>query len=235
MQASASFKSQPRDRVCISEIEKPYGNSLVQWEPNEYNKKIQSKNLADISKKMKELDLQRESDLKEQSKIMVPQRRRQLFEAEKHRNKIYSQLKNEKLLAIKQKRIIEAAYPSGILGVDSPERIDKSPNYLKFQKDNDMRQKRDMDNRINRAKNIMNHTSPSPNIQFFNESNTKIILEKPRGPKRTEEVPNHYHNTHEAIFKPEFEYKLSDRSLRLKELCRGSRAFNIISGVNYQE
>ena len=230
---SISFVSQPRSNDHIPMIDKPLRSSLLEWVPTKYSQTLTQPNLIDISSKLSRLDQEKASALKEYSKVLSPSKRRLLFEAEKHRNYVYSELKHQRLLALKKKRIIEGAYPSGVLGVDSPSRLDNSPYYSKFQKDNAKSTKDYMAKRVNRAKYLMMQSTPSPNIQFFNDTTVGAELERPRGLRRVEELPQVYHDTHSALFVSEPTHLQPLREKRLQNLWRGNRDFNIISGVQY--
>lgn len=232
---SASFMSEYRERPTVEILEKSRGSALDNFKPTSLSKTPQKSSPGEITKKMRELDEQNRRDYEEYIKLISPKKRKQLFEAEKQRKKVYSELKNEKLLDVKRQRIVAYAYPQGILGVDHPDRGDFSPLYNKLQKENEKKQQIDHENRMNRAKYIMNHTAANAHIQFFNDKNTEVISDKPVGPKRVEEVPIHYHNTQETLFTPEAYFKNPDRAIRLQDLSRGNRTFNIISGAEYND
>ena len=120
-----------------------------------------------------------------------------------------------------------------MLGVDSPNRPEYSPFYNKVQKENDKFNKIQAENRITRAKYIMNHTEANPNIQFFNEKNNEIPEEKKEGIKRVDITGIHYHDTHTSLFTSLPIKNSPDRSDRLQQILRGGRTFNIISGNEY--
>lgn len=232
---SASFMSEPRERKVVSSIDnhKLQGNSLVTWPTKSASKSPNRRNLAEVTRKISELEeIQKKSET-EYTKPMGPAKRKQLFEAEKHRIKVLNELKKEKMNEVKLNRIIQGAYPEGILGVDSPERPEKSAFYSDVQKANDKFAKTQAANRINRAKYIMSHTSANPNIQFFNEKNTEIAEQNLEGIKRVDATGVHYHDTHTSIFTPLTNQVSPDRNERLKTLWRGGRDFNIISGTDY--
>lgn len=232
---SASFMSENRERKVVSNIDnKTQGNALVSWPAKSVSKSPVRKNLTEINQKMIEIEEAQKKSAGEYTKLMGPTKRKQLFEAEKQRMKVYSELKKEKLNEVKLDRIVKWGYPEGILGVDSPERPEKSPFYSNVQKTNDKFSKTQALNRINRAKYIMNHTNASPNIQFFNEKNSEIAEEKLGGIKRVDESCVHYHDTYASLFTPLPNDVSPERNERLKTIWRGGRGFDIISGTEYQ-
>lgn len=223
---SNSFISQSRDNEKVSIIDKPQGNSLVNWVPNKYSSTLKNPDIIQISQQLVKIEEEKKEIIKESGKIIPPSKRKQLFEAEKHRNKVHSDLKTQKLLILKKQRIIKGEYPLGILGIDSPSRPDKSPNYSLLQLKDQKKIQEDGLKRRFRAQNIITHTSPSPNFQFFNETSVSPELEKPRGLKKVEILPSNFHNTHASLFESK------PRPLPIRK-WQDKRDFNIISGVKY--
>jgi hypothetical protein len=229
---SATFMSEPRDRKVASTIDKPQGSPLVTWSSK--SKSPTRANLSEISSKMKEIEKEQKKAESNYSKLLSPSKRKQLFEAEKERLKKYSELKKARLEEVKNSRIVTIGYPEGILGVDSPQRPEVSPYYYKIQRENEKLSKSLAASRISRAMYIMNKTTASSQIQFFNEKNTEVPVEKPCGIKKVENLPIHYHDTHEVLFTPSINTVSPERSERLKNIWRGQRNFNIINGTDYE-
>ena len=230
---SATFMSEARDRKVVSLIDKPLGNSLLAWTGK--SPSPQRKNLAEISAKMKELEKVQAKNEEEYTKLLSPGKRRQLFEAEKERLKQYASLKKERLEEVKNDRIVKIGYPGGILGIDSPDRPEASTYYCKVQKDNEKVKRNLVQNRMNRAMFIMNKTSPNYNIQFFNEKEGEgdRAEDRQRGIRRVEQGAVHYHDTYDALFTPLKDSSSPERAERLKQIWRGNRKFDIISGSEY--
>ena len=229
---SAAFLSLPRDQPPIQSLLKSSENSLI---PSSQAKTYTAPtvDVDVISKKLHHLDEQRARDDQELCKIIPPAKRRQLFEAEKHRNKVYSKLKQEKLAETKKDRVVRNEYRSGVLGVDLTER--KSGKSATWGTKEAVRNEKSVEtNRALRAHNIMVHTAPSPNVQFFNTGVTEGEPEKPRGLKKVQEIPQHYHDTYSALFIPKPRNDNTERTQRLKELWRGNRDFDIISGSYFK-
>lgn len=222
---SAAFLALSRDRPPVQALEKLFGDSLAATGPDKKPYTLPIVELDEISKKLNTIETQKKKDELEYIKTIPPSKRRQLFEAEKHRNKVYSELKQQKLTETKRDRILQNEYRSGIIGVN----ISKSPNdYNK--KIQEIEHQNDENRKTFRMHNIMNYTAPSANIQFFNTGVNEAEKDKPRGLKRVEEIPEHYHDTQKALFEPKFSTTNPERTQRLKELWRGNRDFDIISG-----
>lgn len=225
---SAAFLSLARTQPPVQFLEKPKGNTLIHSSVHPYSPPVL--NIEKVSGQLASLEEKRTKDAQEYLKVIPPSKRRQLFEAEKHRNREYLKLKHQKIRETKKERVLSSEYRSGVLGVEIGRRDHvKSANCcLKVAEDNDKANKL----RKNfRTQNIMNHTSPSANIQFFNTKFSEGEKEKPRGLKKVEEIPGHYHNTYNTLFVTKPETSNPERSERLKDLWRGNRNFNIISGV----
>lgn len=87
-----------------------------------------------------------------------------------------------------------------------------------------------------RAMMMMKNTGTSPGIEFSHSNTEFPLAEKPRGLKRVEEeLPQQYHNTHNSLFVPTKQSGSPERSQRLKDLWRGNRDFNIISGAYFKD
>jgi hypothetical protein len=174
-------------------ITKSSSNSLVQWiQPKNLPKKV---SLIEISTKMKAIDEQKSKSSQEYLQIMPPNKRKQLFEAEKFRNKTFSDLKIKKSMEIKKQRIIENEYKSGVLGYDSPDRLDDSLYYKKVQVENCKKNEISKAHSLKRMENIRKNTATSYHIQFFNQNQTVKPIEKPRGVKKVNANSWNYHNT----------------------------------------
>lgn len=225
---SAAFLSLPRTQPPVQPLEKPKGNTLIHPSSNPYTAPVL--NLEKISKDLTTLEEKRIKDAQEYLKVIPPSKRKQLFEAEKHRNKEYLKLKHEKIRETKKERVLSSGYRSGVLGVDLGRR-DQIKSASLGVKSTECDDKSKEIRRGLRTQNIMSHTSPSANIQFFNSKHVEGEQEKPRGLKKVEEIPSHYHNTYNTLFVTKPETCNPDRSERLKDLWRGNRNFNIISGV----
>lgn len=230
---SASFLSYNRDNQPLHNIEKPQGSSLLEYKDEKYGKNPFQGDPLITNFKMKELEDMRRRDMLEYQKVLSPFKRRQLLEAEKTRNQAYSELKNERLLGVKRQRILKGEYPEGILGVDSARRADFSPLYANKQKEYEKYDKEKTVSRLNRAKNIMDHTCANQKIVFFNDPRSEDVKEKATGMKRAEDGSRHYHDTYAALFTPESFKSQNERAERLLQLGRGNRDFNIISGAEY--
>ena len=221
-----------RDREPIQYFEKSAVSGII---PNTQDIKAYTPRAVEvnvISKKLHQLENQKTKDDLEYRKTIPPSKRRQLFEAERHREKMYTKLKNQKLQEIKKQRIINNAYRSGALGINLFENDNKFSSWKR--KSQDLDQQLNETKKAARTQNIMMHTAPSPNIQFFNTKHTEAEQAKPRGLKKVDEIPEHYHDTHNALFVPKPKVDNYERTQRLKELWRGNRDFDIISGSYFK-
>jgi hypothetical protein len=221
---SAAFLTLPRTQPPVQSFEKRCGNTLIHSSTNPYSPP--KLNLDQVTTQLASIEHLREKDLKELSKVIPPSKRKQLFEAEKHRNLEYLKLKHEKIRETKKNRILSNEYREAILGVEVPKRAtSKSAGFVKGNEQVvEIRKKL-------RADNIARHTRPNPNIQFFNEDCHDSAEEKPRGLKKVDQIPNHYHDTYGALFVNKPATTNPERADRLKYLWRGCRDFNIVTGV----
>ena len=221
---SAAFLTLPRTQPPVQALEKKTGNTLIHQSGNPYSPPVP--NVEHITSQMVTIENQRQADLKELSKVIPPSKRKQLFEAEKHRNQEFLRLKHEKIKETKKNRILSNEYRGAILGVDVQDRSkSKSSTYMKGS-DQVLEIRKKL-----RSENISKHTKPNPNIQFFNSDQNAAMEEKPRGLKKVEEIPSHYHDTYHALFVNKPSTTNPERSDRLKNLWRGCRDFNIVTGV----
>ena len=232
---SAAFLAQSRNQPPIQSLEKTTTSTLITKNLEKKCYTPPTVDIGEISKRLTSLEQQRIKDDQEFVKVIPPSKRRQLFEAEKHRNKVYSKLKNQKLSETKKERVIHNEYRNGILGVNITERNDlKSVTWWNKIRENDEKNHCNEEKRNLRTQNIKIQTAPSPNIQFFNSNATEAEPLKPRGLKKVDEIPQHYHNTHAALFVPIPQVENTERTQRLKELWRGNRDFDIISGSYFK-
>lgn len=228
---SAAFLTLTRSQPPILPLEKPQPSSLIYTNTSQKSYTPPTLDIDKTTKRLQSLESQRKKDEQEILKVIPPSKRRQLFEAEKHRNKQYLNLKHEKILETKKERVICSEYRSGVLGVNS-ERMHARNVWVKSV-DKDA-EKGVEERKVARAMNIMNHTAPSANIQFFNSRAEEVQQgERNRGLRRVEEIPQHYHDTYNALFVPKPTSSNPDRTQRLKELWRGNREFDIVSGAAY--
>lgn len=228
---SATFMSLNRDNPPIQLLDKCQSNTLITQSNTQRTYTPPTLDIGKISKELVTMEKDKVKSNEEYMKIIPPSRRRQLFEAEKHRNKEFLKLKHDKILETKKQRVLSNEYKSGILGVNPTERSAFNSKHWESNKT----YKNDQSDYHSKARsmNIMKHTMPNANIPFFNPYTSEPDPEKPRGLRRVTEIPEHYHDTHHAVFVPKPKSTNLDRTQRLKELWRGNRDFNIISGAYF--
>lgn len=229
---SAAFMSLNRSQPPVQSLEKSFGNTLIHKSDTRRSFTPPSLDIEKVSKQLVNMEKERARDNLEYMKTIPPSKRKQLFEAEKHRNKQYLKLKHDKIEETKKERVLTNGFRSGVLGVNITER--STINYKNWGTLNKDSEESNAElHRKARAMNILGHTAPSANIQFFNPYSNEAEPEKARGLKKVEEIPEHYHDTHNALFVPKPESSNVERTQRLKELWRGNRDFNIISGAYF--
>lgn len=235
---SPAFLTLPRSSAIIAPVptQAPVITGVVthtQFQDNQQPISIQKKDHIEISKKMQKIEQELKGIREAQMERVTPDRRRQLFEGEKKREQMLKKLKEEKAMITKQNRIIKSGYPEGILGVDAPNLPD-TKLYWKEQKEIERSRSLQANRWQQRAQNIMKNTSTSPGITFSNPNSAELPGEKVRAKKKVDEIPEQYHDTFGALFVPKTEKRDPDRAQRLKELNRGERNFDIISGAYYK-
>lgn len=205
----------------------------AQFQDTQQPVKLSKKDPIEIAKRMQKIEQELKGIKEAQYDRLPPNRRKQLFEGEKKREQQLKKLKEEKAMITKQNRIIKSGYPEGILGVDSPNLPD-TKLYWKEQKDIERSKSLQQNRWQQRAQNMMKNTSTSPGITFSNPNSAEVPAEKARAKKRVEEVPEQYHDTFGALFIPKVQKRDPERAERLKELNRGERNFDIVSGAYYK-
>lgn len=225
---SAAFLSLPREQPPIQSFYKTSENSLIPKNSQTSPYVVPVVDVDVLSKKLLTLEQQQAKDEQEARKIISPGKRRQLFEAEKYRNQVYAKTKHEKLDETKKDRVVRNEYRSGVLGVSVTER--KCAKSMTWRNKNN----NCTDKMVLRTENIKTHTAPNPNIQFYNTKHSEGEPEKPRGLKKVDEIPEHYHDTYNALFIAKSKNPNTERTQRLKELWRGNRDFDIISGSYFK-
>ena len=176
---------------------------------------------AVLARSIQAVEGRRQALQREASSLLPPPVRRRLYEAEKKQAHDYSALKSQRLMLIKQQRILENDYPEGILGQAT------QPSGSKVFAQSART--------IARTDQLVGMTRTSPDIEFGNPASgtTSPVLPKYQLKRFPEVFKHHYHDTNEALFVPGGTSQDLGRLERLTQLTRGNRPFNIVTGTSY--
>lgn len=214
---SMSFLAVSRNNVPVYDAPPNSGPSALT-----HSRSPQPSNWNQISDKISRLHQKKSLCEAQESKVLPPKKKKELFESIKNYQEEINALKKQKLEIIKKNRILEKGYPNGVLGVPSESTTRNNQNSARIR-------------RYARALNIMKHTGTNSGIEFGHSLSTDQVPEKPSGIKYLRNsMPQHYHNTHRELFCPQEKTKSAQREKRLKEVWRGNRDFNIISGAYFE-
>ena len=158
---------------------------------------------------------------KESARLLPPPARRQLYEAEKKQSMDYTNMKSQRLLLIKQQRILEHAYPDGLIRQGTREGRSKTLTQSS--------------RTVDRTSTLQFKRRTSPDIEFGNPEfgSTSPVLPRFQLKRFPEIYKHHYHDTHQALFIPDPDHQEAGRLDRLTQLTRGNRVYNIVSGTSY--
>ena len=220
---SPAFLSLPREAPPAPEFVSARSTSDFDWTDSEKTKDFRKRQVDTVAlaKGIHTAEERKAALQKESARLLPPPARRQLYEAEKKQGMDYFALKSQRLLLMKQQRILENAYPDGLIRQGTRE--GRSKVFSQSAR------------AVARTSNLKLQRRTSPDVEFGNPESGSTSPVPPRFQlKRFPEIyKHHYHDTHQALFIPGGETQGIGRLDRLTQLTRGNRAYNIVSGTSY--
>jgi len=220
---SPAFLSLPREAPPATDFASARSATDFDWTDSEKTKDFRKQQVDSVAlaRGIQGAEERKKALQKESARLLPPPARRQLYEAEKKQGADYSALKSQRLLLMKQQRILEHGYPDGLIRQGTRE--GRSKVFSQSAR------------AVTRTSNLQIQRKTSPDIEFGHPESGSTSPVPPRFQlKRFPELfKHHYHDTHEALFIPGGDTQGTGRLERLTQLTRGNRAYNIVSGTSY--